>query len=128
VFAAPRPVVFHAAAIWTAGLLVTAAAGLTVGLRLLLAGDVDGLLSWLAACLFIPSLAFALGSWSGSGRAFEILYLLLWYIGPTNRVPGLDFMGAAPANATASTAFLYLTLAAALAAAGWVGRRRLAEV
>lgn len=128
VFAAPRPVVFHAAAIWTAGLLVTAAAGLPVGLRLLLAGDLTGLLCWLAACLFIPSMAFALGSWSGSGRAFEILYLLLWYIGPMNRVPGLDFLGAAAKNATVSYALLYLTLAVALAAAGWVGRKRLAEV
>jgi hypothetical protein len=128
VFSAPRPVVFHAAAIWTAGLLVTAAAGLPVGLRLLLAADGHGLLCWLVACLFIPSMAFALGSWSGSGRAFEILYLLLWYIGPINRAPGLDFVGAAPANATLANALLYLTLAAALAAAGWVGRKRLAEV
>lgn len=128
VFAAPRPVVFHAAAIWTAGVLITAAAGLPVGLRLLLAGELSGVLCWLAACVFIPSLAFALGSWSGSGRAFEILYLLLWYIGPINRAPGLDFVGAAPANATVANALLYLSLAAALAAAGWVGRRRLAEV
>jgi hypothetical protein len=37
-------------------------------------------------------------------------------------------VGTTTNNATGGVALLYLTLAVALAAAGWVGRRRLAEV
>ena len=44
--------------------------------------------------LFIPSLALALGIWSGSRKLFEVVYMLWWYAGPINQVDTLDFMGA----------------------------------
>ncbi len=47
-----------------------------------------------SAILFVPSLAQMLGYWTGTRRLFELTYLLLWYIGPLNQVPALDFAGA----------------------------------
>jgi hypothetical protein len=31
--------------------------------------------------------------WSGTSKLFEILYMVIWYLGPLNKVPGLDFIG-----------------------------------
>ena len=36
-------------------------------------GDWRGLLAWLTGALFIPTLALALGVWSGSSKLFEIV-------------------------------------------------------
>jgi len=46
------------------------------------------------AVLFVPSIAQAMGLWSGTQRLFEILYLVCWYIGPLNGVRSIDFAGA----------------------------------
>ena len=51
--------------------------------------------------LFIPSLALALGAWSGSSKVFQVAYLALWHIGPMQRVQRLDFMGLEPEKAVA---------------------------
>ncbi len=42
----------------------------------------------------IPSLALATGVWSGTSKLFEILYMVIWYLGPLNNVPNLDYIGA----------------------------------
>jgi hypothetical protein len=120
----PRPVWFHAAALQLSGVLIAALAGAGVLIRLLLAGDAEGLLAWTAGCLFIPALAFALGAWTGGGRAFEILYLLLWYLGPINHTPALDYLGATLAGPRQGVPLVFLALAVGLFAAAVVGRGR----
>ncbi len=97
VFASPRPVRRQLPATWLAGLIVTGAAGGVVLVRLLLAADWFAVLTWLAACLLIPSMALALGIIGGRRKVFEIAFLILWYAGPMNQVMALDFMGLAPA-------------------------------
>ncbi len=124
VFTSPRPVWFHAAAIWLSGVIVAALAGSGVLARLLLLGDGPGLLAWTAGCLFVPGLAFAVGSWTGSGRAFEILYLLLWYAGPMDQTPTLDYLGATAEGPAQGVPLVFLGLTVALLAAAVVGRRR----
>ncbi len=69
-------------ACWMAGVAVAMLAGTGALVRLILAGDVPACLAWTAGALWIPSLALALGVWTGSSRAFEGLYTVLWYIGP----------------------------------------------
>jgi hypothetical protein len=44
--------------------------------------------------MFIPALAVGLGAMSGSGKLFEVIYLLLWYAGPISHARSLDFTGA----------------------------------
>ena len=125
--AAPLPPGLQAAAGWAAGIGVTALAGSGVGLRLALAGDARGCGAWIAGCLFIPALALALGSVSGSPRLFEVVYLLLWYAGPMNGVAELDYTGAtaaARAAAGAGAAWIYPALAAALFTVAWTARAR----
>jgi len=44
----------------------------------------------------VPSFALMLGTWTGSNKVFEVVYLVIWYAGIANRLPALDFMGLTP--------------------------------
>lgn len=120
IFSAARVTYHQLFAIWTAGFMVAILTGAGAGLHLLLSGDPQ-FAAWLAGALFIPSLALALGTWSGSSKFFEALYTLWWYIGPAHQSPGLDFMGT---SSSSSSPLLYLALAAGTLLAACVARRR----
>jgi hypothetical protein len=83
-------------ALWMAGVLLALITGCGSGIRLLLASDWHSLAAWCAGAVFIPSLALALGVWTGGSRAFEAIYTVWWYIGPAHQTPGMDFMGTTP--------------------------------
>ncbi|HEY6769003.1 MAG TPA: hypothetical protein VI386_29975 [Candidatus Sulfotelmatobacter sp.] len=76
--------------------------------------------AWLAGACFIPTFAAACGVWSGSGKLFEAVYTLWWYIGPMHHIRGLDFMGSTPASSTPAA---YLAASVILAAVAYYGRR-----
>ena len=124
IFSAPHPVARQLPAIWLAGVLVALLTGCGFGLRLSLVGNFRGTIAWFIGSLFIPTFALSLGVWSGTGKPFEILYTLLWYIGPLHAMPTLDFMGSAPATATTDYPLIYLGTAGVMAAAALVGRKR----
>ena len=107
-------------AVWVAGVVVAIATGGGLGIRLLIGGDWGGLGGWLAGALFVPTLALALGVWSGSSKPFEGLYTLWWYAGPMNHTAGLDFIGMA--RLPLSTPF-YLFTTLALLMVAYFGRR-----
>ncbi len=48
--------------------------GSGVLLRASLAGDLHAILFWLIAAFLIPTLALALGIWSGGTKTFEVVY------------------------------------------------------
>jgi len=121
IFSAERVVYRQLAALWTAGVMVALATGAGTGLRLLASSDWQAVAAWLAGALFIPSLALALGVWSGSSKFFEALYTVWWYAGPLQQIPPLDFVGRSRAS---SSPGLYLILAAALLLVSCLGRRR----
>jgi ABC-2 family transporter len=104
---------------WLAGVLIAVVTGGGVAARLFVAANYPGVLGWLAGALFIPSLALALGIWTKSSRPFEALFTALWYSGPLNRVPGLDFTGGANGTRTVEYACVYVLLAASLLAAAF---------
>jgi hypothetical protein len=79
---------------WFAGVTLAVLTGSGVLLNMLLTGDITGLTAWMTAALFIPSLALALGATTGTSKSFEVIYVLLCYVGPLNGVQVLDFMGA----------------------------------
>ena len=122
VFSAAHPLLRQLPAAWVAGVLITVLAGGGTGLRFLLAGDTASVFAWVAGALFIPTLALALGVWSGSGKLFEVIYLLLWYAGPANQIAAIDFTGSARAGATAMTPLVYLAVAASLGGLALLGR------
>jgi hypothetical protein len=111
-------------ACFMAGLTVAALTGAGAGVRLLFAHNVSGLSAWLAAALFLPALALALGTLSGTGKPYEALLTAMWYVGPMNRIPGLDFTGTASGTHTIRYALIYLALSAAFLISAYVIRAR----
>jgi hypothetical protein len=101
--------------------LVAMLAGAGAGLRLGLAGEWEALGGWTAGALFVPSLALALGVWSGSGKLFEVIYLLLWWAGPISELAAVDYTGTtaaaleagSPARFLAATPILFVLAVAA---------------
>jgi hypothetical protein len=111
-------------ACFLAGVTVAALAGAGAGLRLLLAHNSSGLFAWLAGALFLPAAALALGIASGTGKSFEALLTIAWYVGPMNHVPGFDFTGAANGAQKIPYALVYLVLGAAFLVAAFLFRSR----
>jgi hypothetical protein len=122
-FSCPRPLLRQLPATWLAGVLLAMATGAGAAVRFLAAGDSAAAGAWLVGALFIPSLALALGVWSGTSKFFEVIYLVIWYIGPMNHVPALDYMGATRTGPVEGMPLIYLGLTALLAAAAVAGRR-----
>jgi hypothetical protein len=108
---------------WLAGVVVALVASAGVAVNLILADDWLHLLAWGTGALFIPTLALALGVWSGSNKLFEVVYMLWWYAGPINRVDSLDFMGTS-SGLQLSKVLLYGVFALLLFALAVLGRKR----
>jgi hypothetical protein len=124
VFSTAHPLRRQLTACWVAGVVVAVMTGSGTAARLLVARDRAGLAAWTVGALFIPALALALGVWSGSSKLFEVVYTLLWYIGPVNRVAELDYTGAASATSGLSTRWVFLAVTLALVALSFAGRKR----
>jgi hypothetical protein len=123
-FSSPSPVSRQLPAVWVAGLVMTLLTGSGMIVRSVLAGETAHLAALLAGALFIPSLALALGTASGTKKVFEIGYLLIWYIGPFNGVVPLDFMGATAEATAGAVPLTCLTIALLLLPAAFLVRRR----
>jgi len=111
IFSAPHSFPRQLLSSWTAGVLLAMLTGGGLGLRLILARDTESLFAWLAAALFIPALALALGVCTESRKPFEAIYTTWWYIGPLHQLRNLDFIGTQPAS---STPVLYLAASMAM--------------
>ncbi len=112
-----RPAVRQPLAAWLAGVAVAVAVAAPALVRLLATGQPPAALALGAGALFVPGLALCLGVWTGGAKAFEVVFTLLWYVGPLNRVPALDFSGATAEAVARGSAWLWLALAAAAVAA-----------
>jgi hypothetical protein len=117
VFSSARPVLRQLPAAWLAGVLATALFEIAGAGFFLSSGDLPGLAGWVGAVIFVPTLALALGVFSSGSRVFEVVYVILWYIGPLQKSAGMDF--------TANTPQVYLLAAAGLLllSAYWRGRQ-----
>lgn len=124
VFSTAHPLRRQLPACWLAGVLIAVLTGGGTGLRLLFAGEQLGLLAWTVGAFFIPTMALALGVWSGSSKLFEVVYLFLWYLGPANHVGPIDFMGAMGPLLPPRTPVFFLAITAALAVFAIAGRKR----
>jgi hypothetical protein len=120
VFSAQHAVSRQLLALWSAGVLVALLTGGGYGLRWLFSADWPGLISWIVAAVFIPTMALAFGVWTGQSKLFEALYTVWWYIGPLHHTAGLDFMGLTPESRTPVT---YGIAAAVLLTAAYWKRR-----
>jgi hypothetical protein len=124
IFSAPFPVVRQLPASWAAGFLLVIGSGSGVILRLLVVGEWQALLALFIGAAFIPSLALALGTWSGSSKLFEVTYLLLWYVGLLEHAPNFDFAGISVESITRGIPWIYFGIALLLLGIAFSGRTR----
>ena len=124
VFSSAFPEARQFPAMWVAGLTVAVLSGGAMMTRAFLVGELGHLSALLAGALFIPTLALFLGVVSGTKKLFEVCYLLLWYLGPINHVPGLDFLGTTEASVTQAAPQTYLAISVLLLLGAFVFRRR----
>jgi len=111
-------------AAWLAGVVVAVLMGSGVALRLLLARDWPGLLGLAVGAIFIPSLAVAMGAWSGTSKLFEAVYIIWWYVGPLHHDRNLDFMFTSSQSFSWNVLRFYLVAAIILFVIALLGRRR----
>jgi hypothetical protein len=121
-FSAPHPVRSQLMAMLVAGFLVAAVTALGIPLRAAVEGQPLAIFAWLAGAAFIPALALACGVWSGSTKLFEVIYLILWYAGPINRVPFVDYGGFTPEGVSHGAPFWTAIAAVGLLALAVIGR------
>jgi hypothetical protein len=120
-FSSASPLWRQLPAQWLAGFIITLIMASGALVRLGLDGDSTTLFAVISGSIFIPSLALASGIWSGTSKLFEILYLVIWYIGPLNHsVPELDYIG------TTSNGYpeFFIPLSIALVIIALIGRAR----
>jgi hypothetical protein len=123
-YSAPHPLRLQVPAAWLGGVALAMITGAVIGARLVLAGDWPALAAWAVGACFVPALALVLGVWSGTSRFFEGLYTALWYMGPLQPVPWIDFMGASRAAIESRTPVVFAGATIVLLAAAFLGRRR----
>ncbi|MBV9886873.1 MAG: hypothetical protein JO119_10040 [Acidobacteria bacterium] len=111
-------------ACWLAGFVLAVVFGSVAGLRILATQGAYALLPWIAGTALLPSLALALGVLSGSSKPFEGVLTAMWYIGPMNRVSGIDYTGSSNGPETTHYAVTYLVVSVALVAAAGALRSR----
>ncbi|MDF9744076.1 hypothetical protein [Natrinema salsiterrestre] len=104
----------------TVGLAITLPAGLIFAIN----GASGAMFAWIVGLLALPAIAFALGTWTGSQRAFETTYLVAWYAGPMNGFRPLDYIGAHEATVGSGVTAAYLVLAVVALGATAFARRR----
>ncbi len=98
---------------WFAGVVLALCAAGGALIHFAATGNPGGIEGIVAGALFISTLALTCGALSGTTRLFEIVYLVLWYLGPMNRTE-FDFtQGAyAPGFTAASLCLLALAIGA----------------
>ncbi len=120
VFSSAAPLMRQFPATWLAGFIVAILTGSGAAIKLLSAGDGVGLLAWFSGAIFIPSLAMALGVWSNNSKAFEVLYVSLWYNGPMHSVYAMDYIGT---RSDGNIGF-FIPLSILLVVVAFIGRAR----
>jgi hypothetical protein len=99
---------------WLAGFALAVLFGSAAGLRIFATQGFAALVPWIAGAALLPSMALALGVFSGTSKPFEGILTAMWYIGPMNRVSGIDYTGSSNAAAATHYAVMYLLIAATL--------------
>jgi hypothetical protein len=112
---------------WLAGVMLTALAASGVLLGRLIFAELFALLPWVLSVLFIPTLALTLGIWSRSSKPFEVIYPILWYLGPfnsQNQLLVLDYLGVHPEASVITSPLPVAGFIALLMLLALIGRQR----
>lgn len=124
IFSAAHPLRRQFSAAWLAGFVVALLMAAGAALRMLIARDWTGAVGCAVAAAFIPTLALAMGVWSGTSKLFEAVYVIWWYIGPIHHDRALDFMFTSANTFSPATLRSYVLATLALFTLALIGRRR----
>jgi len=124
VFSAPRPVLRQLPATWIAGVVLALVTSSGFIFRILALRQEAFLVPLAVGAAFIPALALALGILSRSSKLFEICYLFIWYAGPINRIPALDFIGVTAVGANGPITAMFGAITAVLLIIACLARSR----
>lgn len=123
VFSSPRLLTRQLPAIWLSGFLLAILLGSGVFIRMAIVGNWQVFPGFIIGAAFIPSLALALGIWTGSSKLFEILYVaFFWYVGLMNEVPIFDFASVTKTGQNHTLAYMMVSII--LCCLAIVGRHR----
>ncbi|MCG3220051.1 MAG: hypothetical protein H7641_01620, partial [Candidatus Heimdallarchaeota archaeon] len=122
IFSTPYPIKLNVLSTWIIGLIISACTGLGGAIKFIIVQEWASLLFWGAGCVFIPSLALFLSVITGSGKTFEFLYALIWYIGPMNQISYLDYMGVIGLSIDTYIWLIYFSISIILVVLVYVGR------
>jgi hypothetical protein len=111
-------------ACWLAGFALAVVFGSVAAVRIFATQGVYALLPWIAGAALLPSMALALGVWSGTSKPFEAILTAMWYIGPMNRVSGIDYTGSSNGPQATHYVVVYLVISVALVIAAAAVRGR----
>lgn len=123
-FSSPQPIRRQFPAMLVGGTLVAVAALGGMMIRAVLNGDWQYLATLIVGALFVPAFALSMGTLSGSKKMFEVLYLMLWYIGPINHVEVFDFLGTTAGAIYSEKLIIYLVLTIVMWGVALIARRR----
>jgi hypothetical protein len=124
VFSTAHPLVRQLPMQWLAGISIALLTASGMIAHFVFISDWSGLLALGVGAVFIPALALATGTWTGNSRLFEVVFVVLWYIGVINHVAVLDFMGVTRTDSALSLPLAYALAAVVLLALAFMGRRR----
>ena len=110
-------------ACWFDGYVVTLLAVSGVMIRLLMVGQITEPAALLAGALFVPTVALALGTLTGTRKFFEVSYLLIWYVGLVDQLWLLDFIGATEPALSGGVPWVFLSASCALLGAAVLTER-----
>jgi hypothetical protein len=88
-------------------------------IKFILLGETVSVLGWLIGVAFIPSLALALGTLTGSSKTFEAVYVV-WMYAIYQKMSALDFAGLVPD----SSFYFYAPMVLVLLAVAALARQR----
>ena len=124
VFSTAHPVRRQFPAIWLAGVVVAMVMGAGFAFRMIVTGSGQNLYAVAIGALFVPSLALALGVWTNGSRAFEIAYLLLWYMSIQSGATVLDYRGATAEAISSGMPLYYIIITLILITLAVLGRQK----
>jgi hypothetical protein len=124
VFSSAHPLARQLTTLWLAGVAITLLCGSGTIVRAVLAGDITYLGVLLAASAFVPTMAMAFGALSGGSQLFEVVYVFLWYIGPINHMPAVDFLATTDDAIRLNVPLVFLAITAVLLTMAFFVRKR----
>ncbi|WBW97167.1 hypothetical protein [Oceanirhabdus sp. W0125-5] len=108
--------------LWISGVILSLLTACGVCINLLINGELLGFFAVMVGAAFISALALVLGIWTGKPKVFEIVYMILWYIGPINSIPEFDYMGVTSMSIEKGITFIFLILTIVFLVFGYIGR------